>query len=253
MIKLLVFDKDGVLLSLTATWLPVITAVADYTISRLPQGSSDITAADLLALIGVDLGKGQVEPEGIFARDSFAAIQSVWQRHLPAAMFDLRSDKDYQAEIEALVLRLVRGKSVAKGDIKTPLFYLHAAGLRLALLTNDNEVSAKQNLVDLGVASLFGTIVGADSGHGAKPEPSGLLYCCAANAVTPSQALMIGDTRADYCAAIAAGVADFVCIADDVDARPDPAIKPENVISTVASLPELLLLRGDTLLRRNDG
>jgi len=253
MIKLLVFDKDGVLLSLTATWLPVITAVADYTISRLPQGSSDITAADLLALIGVDLGKGQVEPEGIFARDSFAAIQSVWQRHLPAAMFDLRSDKDYQTEIEALVLRLVRGKSVAKGDIKTPLFYLHAAGLRLALLTNDNEVSAKQNLVDLGVASLFGTIVGADSGHGAKPEPSGLLYCCAANAVTPSQALMIGDTRADYCAAIAAGVADFVCIADDVDARPDPAIKPENVISTVASLPELLLLRGDTLLRRNDG
>lgn len=253
MIKLLVFDKDGVLLSLTATWLPVITAVADYTISRLPQGSSHITAADLLALIGVDLGKGQVEPEGIFARDSFAAIQSVWQRHLPAAMFDLRSDKDYQAEIEALVLRLVRGKSVAKGDIKTPLFYLHAAGLRLALLTNDNEVSAKQNLVDLGVASLFGTIVGADSGHGAKPEPSGLLYCCAANAVTPSQALMIGDTRADYCAAIAAGVADFVCIADDVDARPDPAIKPENVISTVASLPELLLLRGDTLLRRNDG
>ena len=253
MIKLLVFDKDGVLLSLTATWLPVITAVADYTISRLPQGSSDITAADLLALIGVDLGKGQVEPEGIFARDSFAAIQSVWQRHLPAAMFDLRSDKDYQAEIEALVLRLVRGKSVAKGDIKTPLFYLHAAGLRLALLTNDNEVSAKQNLIDLGVASLFGTIVGADSGHGAKPEPSGLLYCCAANAVTPSQALMIGDTRADYCAAIAAGVADFVCIADDVDARPDPAIKPENVISTVASLPELLLLRGDTLLRRNDG
>ena len=252
MIKLLVFDKDGVLLSLTATWLPVITAVADYTISRLPQGSSDITAADLLALIGVDLGKGQVEPEGIFARDSFAAIQSVWQRHLPAAMFDLRSDKDYQAEIEALVLRLVRGKSVAKGDIKTPLFYLHAAGLRLALLTNDNEVSAKQNLIDLGVASLFGTIVGADSGHGAKPEPSGLLYCCAANAVTPSQALMIGDTRADYCAAIAAGVADFVCIADDVDARPDPAIKPENVISTVASLPELLLLRGDTLLRHND-
>ena len=253
MIKLLVFDKDGVLVSLTATWLPVIKAVADYTISLLPQGSSDIAAADLLASIGVDLGNGQIEPEGIFARNSFAAIQSVWQRHLPSTMFDLRSDNDYQAEIEALMLRLVRGKSVAKGDIKTPLFKLYTAGFRLALLTNDNEVSAAQNLSDLGVARLFGTIVGADSGHGAKPDSGGLLYCCAANSVDPSQALMIGDTRADYYAAIAAGVADFICIADNVDARPDPAIKTGNVISDLASLPELLLRRGDTLLRHNDG
>jgi phosphoglycolate phosphatase len=253
MIKLLVFDKDGVLLSLTATWLPVIEAVAAHTISRLPDGNNTITSADLLALIGVDAASGQIDPGGVFARDSFAAIQSVWQKHLPAAMFDLQSDRGYQAEIEALMLKLVRGKSVAKGDIKTPLGNLYAAGFRLALLTNDNEVSAQQNLSDLGVATLFSTVVGADSGHGAKPEPGGLLYCCAANGVDPAQALMIGDTRADYGAAISAGVADFICIADDVDARPDPAIKPENVIPDLTALPELLLRRKDTLLRRNEG
>ena len=167
-------------------------------------------------------------------------------------MFDLQSDRVYQAEIEALMLKLVRGKSVAKGDIKTPLGNLHAAGFRLALLTNDNEVSARQNLSDLGVAKLFSTVVGADSGHGAKPDTSGLLYCCAVNGVDPSLALMIGDTRADYCAAIGAGVADFICIANDVAERPDPAIKSENVIADLTGLPELLLRRGDTLLRRND-
>jgi hypothetical protein len=48
-------------------------------------------------------------------------------------------------------------------------------------------------------------------------------------------------------------VADFICIADDVDARPDPAIKPENVIPDLTALPELLLRRKDTLLRRNEG
>ena len=53
-------------------------------------------------------------------------------------------------------------------------------------------------------------------------------------------------------AAIAAGVADFICIADDVAERPDPAIKPENVIADLTGLPELLLRRGDTLLRCND-
>ena len=253
MIKLLVFDKDGVLLSLTATWLPVIEAVAAHTISRLPEGKNTITAADLLALIGVDVARGQIDPSGFFAHGSFAAIQSVWQKHLPASMLDLQSDTGYQAEIEALMLKLVRGKSVAKGDIKVPLGNLYAAGFRLALLTNDNEVSAQQNLSDLGVATLFSTVVGADSGHGAKPEPGGLLYCCAANGVDPAQALMIGDTLADYGAAISAGVADFICIADDVDARPDPAIKPENVIPDLTGLPELLLRRKDTLLRRNEG
>ena len=69
MIKLLVFDKDGVLLSLTATWLPVIEAVADHTISRLPEGHSDITAADLLASIGVDAVSGQIDQAGVFARE----------------------------------------------------------------------------------------------------------------------------------------------------------------------------------------
>ncbi len=253
MIKLLVFDKDGVLLSLTATWLPVIEAVAAHTISQLPDGNNTITAADLLALIGVDAASGQIDPGGVFACDSFSATQSVWQKHLPAAMFDLQSDRGYQAEIEALMLKLLLGKSVAKGDIKTPLGNLHAAGFRLALLTNDNEVSAQQNLFDLGVATLFSTVVGADSGHGAKPEPGGLLYCCAANGVDPAQALMIGDTRADYGAALSAGVADFICIADDVDARPDPAIKPENVIPDLTGLPELILRRKDTLLCRNEG
>ena len=42
------------------------------------------------------------------------------QKHLPAAMFDFQSDRGYQAEIEALMLKLVRGKSVAKGDVDTP-------------------------------------------------------------------------------------------------------------------------------------
>ena len=252
MIKLLVFDKDGVLLNLTDTWLPVIKALADYTISRLPDGHDDITAADLLSSINVDSVTGQIDPAGVFARDSLAAVQSVWQKHLPTAMFDLHSDRAYQAEIEALMLRLVRCKSVSKGDIKTPLNNLHAAGFQLSLLTNDNEFSARQNLSDLGIATLFSTVVGADSGHGVKPEPGGLLYCCAAGGVDPSQVLMIGDTTADYGAAIAAGVADFICIADDVAERPDPAIKPENVIADLTGLPELLLRRGDTLLGCND-
>ena len=252
MIKLLVFDKDGVLVSLSETWLPVVIAVAEYTISRMPAASPNITAADLLASVGVDMATGRVDTAGAFAKDSFAVIQTIWQAHLPSGMFDLQSDTEYQRRVDALVLQLARGKTVPKGDVKTPLGNLYAAGFRLALLTNDNENSALQNLSDLGVATIFSPVIGADSGHGAKPQPDGLLYCCAANGVEPCETIMIGDTYADYGVAIAAGVADFICIADDLTALPDPAVKLENVIPDLAALPELLLRRGDTLLRRAD-
>ena len=36
MIKSLVFDKDGVLLDLIETWLPVMQGLAEYTLSLVP-------------------------------------------------------------------------------------------------------------------------------------------------------------------------------------------------------------------------
>jgi len=249
MIKLIIFDKDGVILDLSSTWFPVLSAVAEYTISRLPASSTGrVTTNDLLASVGVDEASGKVDRTGVFARDLFAATYSVWQPLLPTSALDLRTDPDYQAKITELILHLVRGKSYPNGNIMVPLKNLHSAGFGLALLTNDNEVSAQQNLVDLNVDNMFSPVVGADSGYGMKPEPGGLLHCCSANGVEPAETIMVGDTITDYLVAKAAGAADFICIADDVALRPDPSVKPENVIPSLEKLPELLRRRGDTLL-----
>ena len=56
---------------------------------------------------------------------------------------------------------------------------------------------------------------------------------------------MIGDTGADFGAAVNARVADFICIADDPDHRPHRDVKIENVISRLVELPDLLVRRGD--------
>ncbi|NDH72488.1 MAG: hypothetical protein EBY50_08925, partial [Rhodobacteraceae bacterium] len=71
------------------------------------------------------------------------------------------------------------------------------------------------------------------------------------NGVDVSETIMVGDTMADYMAAKAANVADFICIAEDASHRPDLAIKPENVIPSLELLPELLRGRGDTILQAN--
>ena len=250
MIKLLVFDKDGVILDLMATWLPVVRAVADYTITRLPSGyDGPVTRADLLAAIGVDDQADIIEHNGLFAAASFAEIRAAWQDILPPDMIRLNADPAYKDKVEALVLELVRGQSVPKGDVKTPLTALHQAGFKLALLTNDDTSSATQNLKDLEIDQLFSPILGANAGHGGKPAPHGLLHCCAVNDVDPTEAIMIGDTSADYGAAVNAAVADFICIADDASHRPDPTIKTGNVIARLTDLPALLAARNDTIMQ----
>ena len=56
----------------------------------------------------------------------------------------------------------------------------------------------------------------------------------------PDASIMVGDTIADYGAAMAAGCKAFVCIADAFEFRPHDDIEPEFVIADLMGLPELL-------------
>jgi len=129
--------------------------------------------------------------------------------------------------VQTIVLQQARQTTKAKGDVATPLRALHQNGYLLAVVTNDDEESARQNLHDLGISDLFLSVVGANSGHGSKPDPDGLLHCCHLAGVRPEESIMVGDTIADYGAACAAGCKGFICIADAYEFRPHEDIQPE--------------------------
>ena len=172
MTELIVFDKDGVILDLEATWLPVARAVAQYTASCIPDDwDGDVDAQDLLTAIGVNDETGLINSRGIFAAGSFADIRACWQKMLPCHMISLDHDEHYQCNVKELVNRHGRDQTVPKGDVEAPLRQLYAKGYALAILTNDNEESAKKNMRDIGILDLFRVIVGADSGFGSKPDP----------------------------------------------------------------------------------
>ena len=243
MTRLVIFDKDGVILDLQATWLPVARAVAAHTVTLIPAVGgvmADITTADLLHAIGVDDQRGYIDPKGIFATGSFAQMRAKWQVMLPPQMIDLEHDRAYSEAVQTIVHEQTRQTTKAKGDVVTPLHALYQHGYQLALVTNDSESSARQSLDDLGIVDLFCAIVGADSGFGSKPDPDGLLHCCDVARVTPDESIMVGDTNADYGAAMAAGCKAFVCIADAFEFRPHDDIQPEFVIADLMGLPELL-------------
>ena len=162
---------------------------------------------------------------------------------LPSHMIKLDQDYRYQQDVQILVDRHGRNQTVPKGEVEAPLRQLHKDGYQLAILTNDSESSAKRNMQDIGVLDLFCTVVGADSGFGSKPGPHGFLHCCQIAGVTPVASIMVGDTMADYGAAIAAKAGDFICVADSVDHRPHQDIHCENVIGRSDQLPALMARR----------
>ena len=243
MARLVIFDKDGVILDLAATWLPVVREVAAHTVTLIPAVggvSPKIASTDLLYAIGVDDLRGHIDPKGIFATGSFAQMRSKWQAMLPPQMIDLDRDRAYSDAVQTIVYEKTRQTTKAKGDVVTPLNALHKEGYLLALVTNDSESSARQSLQALGIDDLFCVIVGSDSGFGAKPDPDGLLHCCDVAGVMPDTSIMVGDTIADYEAAMAAGCEAFVCIADAFEFRPHKDIQPEFVIPNLTELPGLL-------------
>ena len=154
-------------------------------------------------------------------------------------MTDLEHDRAYRDAVQTIVHEQTRQTTKAKGDVVTPLHALYQNGYQLALVTNDSESSAEQSLDDLGIADLFCAIVGADSGLG-QPDPDGLLHCCDIAGVMPDASIMVGDTIADYGAAMAAECKEFVCIADAFEFRPHEDIQPEFVIADLMGLPELM-------------
>ena len=90
--------------------------------------------------------------------------------------------------------------------VKTTLKTLHARGYTLALVTNKPIAFAQPILDGLHLASLFSICLGGDSLANKKPHPQPLLHVCNELDITPSQSVMVGDSKNDIEAANSASM-----------------------------------------------
>lgn len=98
------------------------------------------------------------------------------------------------------------GSSAFYPGVLACLDRLSAAGYLLAVCTNKFEVSAKKLLETMGETQRFAAICGQDTFPYRKPDPRHLLDTIALAGGNASQAIMVGDSRADIDAAKAAGI-----------------------------------------------
>lgn len=186
------FDLDGTL----ADTLPDIAASTNFVRARhnlppLPLAAVRTFVGDgARALLARALA--EVLPG---ADDDRAAL-------LDAAMASYTAHHEAQCTVHA---RLMPG-------VALHLDRLLAAGHALAVVTNKPERLARFVLAHLGVADLFGAIVGGDTLPERKPSPGPLLAALRELRAPTAGATMVGDGVPDLRAGRAAGLSTIACL-----------------------------------------
>ena len=118
---------------------------------------------------------------------------------------------------------------------------LHAAGLRIAVVTNKQFRFADALIRDFRFAQWVDLVVGGDTCARRKPDPEPLRYACQRLEVVPATALMVGDSANDVTAARAAEI-PVVCVPYGYDEGRDPReLEGDALIESLAELPAMLL------------
>lgn len=189
----IVFDKDGTLFHHDLTW-DHWTKNVIYQLAN----AFDHRAAALAKAIDFDLDTEKLLPHSALiagTHDEAVALFNQVMPNIPRESIDgiLRSC------LQDVVV-------VPTTDLIALTAYFTDLGVQLAVMTNDLEEAARSQLASIGALSCFSIIVGADSGHGAKPSAQPLLHCAANMGLAPHECLMVGDSLHDLRAGQAAGM-----------------------------------------------
>lgn len=221
------FDKDGTLFEFHTTW-----SDATYRLLQdLSQGDQSLLAI-LSNAIGFDLHQRQLRPDSIAVAGTNEEIAGQLVPHLPGwtvpGMIRFFMDQVDLAPLTEAV------------PLAPFLDGLRASDLKLGVMTNDSEHGARQQLSAVGVLDRFDFICGADSGHGAKPDPEPLLAFAEQMDIAPENIVMIGDSTHDLLAGAAAGM-QRVAVLTGLAKREDLAPFADAVLPDIGHLPDWLV------------
>ena len=230
-IELVVFDKDGTLISFEAMW----SGWARELGSRLEVATRRPVSGDVFATIGFD----PVERSGA-------------GRRAARGRDDGRDPGDGRRGRPPLVPERLGGAAGGRGGLVRagpgrfggadrrilPALFgaLRAAGRLIAVATTDDRAPTEATLRALGVRGDVAAIACGDDGVGVKPDPAMLLALCQATGVWPARTAMIGDTPADLAMGRAAGAGRVVGVLSGVGSREELAPLADAVLGSVGEL-----------------
>jgi phosphoglycolate phosphatase len=225
------FDKDGTLVDFRATWVPAYLGVAA---ELATLAAAPVTPDQLLRRIGY------THDSGVFAENSpllwatNAMIAAQWAEEPELAGVDVLQ------VVEGHFSDLERYPPQSVGDLASLLGRLRARGLRLGLATMDSTHCALATVEIMGIGGALDFLIGADGGHGVKPEPGMVAAFCAACGLEPASVALVGDTPADLLMGRRAGCGLVVGVLTGGTSAAALAPLADHVVASVMELESLL-------------
>jgi phosphoglycolate phosphatase len=118
---------------------------------------------------------------------------------------------------------------------------MRGASLKLACVTNKAAAFTGPLLEKSGLARFFDAVATADLAGARKPDPAPFLHACKLLAVTPAEAVVIGDSANDAEGARAAGCRVLLVSYGYSEGRDVREIASDGVVATLADAAELLI------------
>lgn len=192
--RAILFDKDGTLVDLVATWVPAYMRATD---TLQAQANAPGLAHRLLRSGGYDPDTDTLAADSLLSCGSNAQIVACWQ-----------AEPELQGtDIGPLVLGIFREFAVHHPvpvtDLQALFRRLRARDMRIGVATMDGTEAARACLDTLGLQVDFA--IGHDGVERPKPAPDMALAFLRAVEVAPEHAVMVGDALKDLQMAKAAG------------------------------------------------
>ena len=217
---LIVFDKDGTLIDFHALWGPRMVKSAEAL--RTAHGPDTVSLENLYLASGYDHQSGRTCSQGPLAtapvRDLEIVVATVlFQSGLAWDKARALVNQHFSPVMSALPKP---AEIKARGDVRSVLMRLRAAGFRLAVATSDNRGPTEVALEAIGVAELVDlTLCGDDTTGPTKPDPLALEYLGEQLDIPVGRMVMVGDTVSDMEMANQAGAALAVGLPGGADSR----------------------------------
>jgi phosphoglycolate phosphatase len=186
-IKGILFDKDGTLIDLDGTWVPVYRQFLQDAFSM-----SRDEAEHKMEGAGFDRTNGRFRSNSVLAGGTTKQLVEHWWPMAPAAEQDRLV---HVIDVECAPMARSHLKPLL--PVAEVLAPLRRRGLVLGVGTNDSHFSALSQLAHLGLSDYFDAVIGADTV--ARPKPSGdmIRRFAELTSLQPDEVAMVGDTLHD--------------------------------------------------------